>query len=227
MNHRCALIALCLFVAGCGDSQGPGSLTGPTNINGVSPPPGAYTITGTIRDVDGVPVAGVTLASTSSSEGRTVVSDAAGAYSLRNIAGLVTLRVSKDGYFESSITAFIASDQVLDIKMSPLVQLIPGTTLRGTVRGAPCDPIGWDATALCQRIHYTPSMSGTLDLALAWSGPSMLDILVNEHYFDLSQPPGEIHARLQVVAGRRYEIRIHAYYSPQDFELRAEFQPTP
>ena len=88
------------------------SLTGPTNVNGGSPPAGAYTLTGTIRDVDGVPIAGVTLASSSSSEGRTVVSDAAGAYSLRNIAGLVTLRVSKDGYFESWITRFIASDQV-------------------------------------------------------------------------------------------------------------------
>jgi len=156
-----------------------------------------------------------------------VVSDAAGAYSLRNIAGHVVLRASKDGYVESAVARFIASDQVLDITMMPLVTLVPGTTLRGTVRGDPCDPIGWDALARCQRIYFTPSMNGTLDLVLVWSGPSELDLLIAGQYFDRPQRPGEIHGRVQLVAGRPYEIRINAYYSHQEFELRTEFQPTP
>ena len=94
-----------------------------------------------------------------------------GRYSLHNVNGLIYLRASKEGYFESFVTRFVAVDQVVDITLSPIVHLVPGTTLRGTVRGDPCDPVGWDARALCQTIFFTAPTSGMLDLVLDMDWP--------------------------------------------------------
>jgi hypothetical protein len=140
---------------------------------------------------------------------------------------LIYLRVSKEGYFESSITRFVAGDQVVDMTLSALLVLVPGTNLRGTVRGDPCDPVGWDARALCQRIFFTVPRSGMLDLVLTWNGPSELDMLVDGQYFDPPRVAGEIHARVPVAPGGRHEIRINSYYLPQAFEPRSEFQSQP
>jgi hypothetical protein len=226
MKYGYALIVTCLVAPGCGDSR-PASIIGPTTVAGTTAPVGAYTLSGTIRDLDGVPLAGVTLAIAQPNEGRSVVSDAAGRYSLHNVSGLIYLRVSKEGYFESSITRFVAGDQVADMTLSALLVLVPGTTLRGTVRGDPCDPVGWDARALCQRIFFTVPSSGMLDLVLTWDGPSELDMLVDGQYFDPPRVPGEIHARVPVAPDGRHEIRINSYYVPQAFDLRSEFQSQP
>jgi hypothetical protein len=196
-------------------------------VNGQPAPAGTHTLSGTIRDADGLPLAGVTLVILAPTNGGSVVSDAAGRYSLLNLNGLINLRASKDGYFPWYQARFIAADQVLDISLSPMVELVPGTTLRGVVGGAPCDPIGWDARAPCRQIFFTPPTSGTLDLVLTWSGPSDLDLLVAGQYFDPPPKRGEIRAKVQLAGGLRHEIRINAYYSQEDFELRAEFQPTP
>ena len=226
MKYGYALIVTCLVAPGCGDSR-PASFIGPTTVTSTPAPVGAYTLSGTIRDLDGVPLAGVTLAIAQPNEGRSVVSDAQGRYSLHNVSGLIYLRVSKEGYFESSVTRFVAGDQVVDMTLSERLALVPGTILRGTVRGDPCDPVGWDARALCQRIIFTAPTSGMLDLVLTWNGSSELDILVDGQYFDPPRVLGEIHAQARVASGRHYEIRINSYYSPQAFELRSEFQSTP
>ena len=226
MKYGHTLIAICLVAAGCGDSR-PASLIGPTTVTGPTAPVGAYTLSGTIRDLDGEPLAGVTVAITQPNQDRSVVSDAQGRYSLHNVSGQIYLRVSKEGYFESSATRFVAGDQVVDITLSALLVLVPGTTLRGTVRGDPCDPVGWDARAPCQRIFFTAPSSGMLDLVLTWNGPSELDVLVDGQYFDPPPVLGEIHARVHVAPGSRHEIRINSYYSPQAFELRSEFQSQP
>ena len=225
MKASYVLIVTCVLVAACGDS--PGLPTGPTAMNGQPAPAGSHTLSGTIRDADGLPLAGVTLVVMVPTDGGSVVSDAAGRYSLGNLNGMITLRASKEGYFDSYQQRFIAADQVLNISLPPRVELVPGTTLRGVVGGEPCDPIGWDARARCRQIFFTPPTSGTLDLVLTWSGPSDLDLLVAGQYFDPPTKRGEIRAKVKVAGGLRHEIRINAYYSAEEFELRAEFQPTP
>jgi hypothetical protein len=226
MKYSYAPIAFCLAVAGCGDSR-PTSIIGPTTITGTTAPVGAYTLSGMIRDLDGLPLAGVTVAIARPSEDQSVVSDAQGRYSLHNVSGLIYLHASKDGYFESSITRFVAGDQVVDMTLSALLVLVPGMTLQGTVRGDPCDPVGWDARALCQRIFFTTPTSGMLDLVLTWNGASELDLLVDGQYFDPPRTLGEIHAHVHVAPGDNHEIRINAYYSPQAFELKSAFRSTP
>ena len=226
MKSGCALIVICFVAPGCGDSR-PASVIGPTTVNGPTAPVGAYTLSGTIRDLDGEPLAGVTLAITQSNQDRSVVSDAQGRYSLHSVNGLIYLRASKEGYLGSFVTRFVAVDQVVDIRLSTIVHLVPGTTLRGTVRGDPCDPVGWDARALCQTIFFTAPTSGMLDLVLTWTGPSELDLVFDGQDFDPPRVLGEIHARVHVAPGSRHEIRINSYYSPQAFELRSEFQSTP
>jgi hypothetical protein len=61
MKYGYALIVTCLVAPGCGDSR-PASIIGPTMVTGTTAPVGAYTLSGTIRDLNGVPLAGVTLA---------------------------------------------------------------------------------------------------------------------------------------------------------------------
>ena len=227
MKYGHTLIAICLVAAaGCGDSR-PGSLIGPTTVTGTTAAVGAYTLSGTIRDLNGVPLAGVTVAIAQPREEQSVISDAEGRYSLHSVNGLIYLRASKEGYLESFVTRFVAVDQVVDIRLSTIVHLVPGTTLRGTVRGDPCDPVGWDARALCQTIFFTAPTSGMLDLVLTWTGPSELDLVFDGQDFDPPRVLGEIHARVHVAPGSRHEIRINSYYSPQAFELRSEFHSTP
>ena len=88
MKSRYALIVICFVAPGCGDSP-PTSFIGPTTVTGPTAPVGAYTLSGTIRDLDGVPLAGVTLAIAQPNEDRSVASDAQGRYELHNVSGLI------------------------------------------------------------------------------------------------------------------------------------------
>ncbi len=218
------LIVSCVFAAGCGDSSsGYRSLTGPTS-GGPSVPVGGYTLTGTIQDSEGRPMPDVTLVLKGPDDVKSVVSDAGGRYSISNVGGALELRISMTGYFEWSTPRYIAADQALNITLWPMVELTPGTVFRGTVRGAPCDPIGWDANAPCQRLFFTAPSAGTLDLVLTWTGASELDMLAAGHYFTPTMPH-QIHARVSVIAGVRTEIQINAYYAQEAFDLRVEFEP--
>jgi hypothetical protein len=159
-------------------------------------------------------------------EVKSVVSDAAGRYSIGNLSGGLDLRISIPGYAEWSTPRYIAADQVINITLRPIVELTPGTPYRGTVSGAPCDPMGWDANAPCQQLFFTAPSAGTIDLVLTWTGASDLDMLVGGQYF-IPTTPRRVHARVPVVAGVRTEIRINAYYAQEEFDLRVAFEPAP
>jgi hypothetical protein len=231
MKHCCTLIAIGLFalVAACRDSrEGAGLLTGPTPDVGGPGRGGSYTLTGIIRDLDGVPLPGATVLVSGWESDRSEVSDGSGFYRFDGLSGQVSLRVSKHGYFGTVRTYFIAANQVLDLWLDRVVILTVGTTVRGTVRGEPCDPSGWDAHALCQRIFVTPSMSGMLDLVLRWVGNHSLDLLMSNGLY-VGDPTGaqEIRTIAHVAAHAQYEIRIHSYYDPAEFELSAEWRSAP
>ena len=222
------LIVSWVVAAGCGDSSsGFRSLTAPTS-GGASGPvggyTGGYTLTGTIQDSDGRPLSDVTLVLKGPDDVKSVVSDAAGRYSISNVGGAVELRISMTGYSEWSMPRYIAADQVLNITLSPTIELTPGVAFGGTVHGAPCDPVGWDARAPCQRLFFTAPSAGTLDLVLTWTGASDLDMLAGGYYFTPTIPH-QIHARVAVIAGVRTEIRINAYYAQEAFDLRVGFEP--
>ena len=104
----------------------------------------------------------------------------------------------------------------------PSIPLTVGTTYRGTIRveaNPPCDPQGWDASAPCLRFALTPSSDGTLDLALTWTdSASEMDLLLENGYTGTTKPLSSSMS-VAVRGGVRYELRIHSYYSTQDFEL--------
>jgi hypothetical protein len=214
---------ICLVAAGCGDS--PRSISSPASPTPIAlpVPAGGYTLTGTIRDPDGRPLPDITVVFKGSGEGQSV-SDAAGRYSITNVSGSIDLRVSMHGYADWSAVRYVAANQVVDITLSPIVELVPGSTFHGTVNGSPCDPIAWDARAPCRQLFFTAPASGTLDLVLTWSGQSDLDMLAGGQYFT-SITARQIHATVPVGAGVRTEIRINAYYRQEPFELRVGFQP--
>jgi hypothetical protein len=158
-------------------------------------------------------------------QSRTTVSGPNGGYRFDDVSGFFSLRVARDGYFVASRNVLVAADLTMDFVLERIVVLTAGTTLKGTVRGQPCDPAGWDARALCQRVFFTPPTSGTLDLVLSWTGLNELDLLVDRLY--ATTPPGghEIRASIDLVGSGQREIRINSYYQPQEFELSASFRP--
>jgi hypothetical protein len=231
MKRCCTLItiSICALVPACHDSRGgAGLLTGPTTDVGGLTRGDSYTLTGTVRDPDGVPVADAMVHVSRNQQTRSELSDESGLYRFDGLSGLVSLRVSKDGYFGNMTTHFIAADQVVDLWLDRALILVVGATIRGTVRGLPCDPGGWDAAAPCQRISFTPLTSGVLELVLRWVGDHSLDLLIsNGVYIGSPTEPQEIRASTQVQAGSQYEIRIHSYYDPAPFELSAEWRSAP
>ena len=207
------VIAICLVAASCGEPA-----TGPT-------PAGSYTLSGRIRDLDGMMLAAVPVVLAGQGLNRTTVTGADGRYLFDNVSGFVNLRISTDDYLAASRNVMVAADQVVDFVLERIVVLTAGTTLRGTVRGQPCDPITWDARAPCQRVFFTPPTIGTLDLVLSWSGADELDLLVGRFYRSARAGEHEISASFFIETVEQREIRINSYYQPQEFELRASFRP--
>jgi hypothetical protein len=207
------LIAACIVAASCGEPT-----TGPT-------PTGRYTLTGSIRDLEGTMLADVPVVLAGQRLNRTTVTGANGKYSFDNVYGFFNLRISTDGYLPASRNVSVAADQVVDFVLEHIVVLTAGTTLRGTVRGQPCDPAGWDAKAPCQRVFFTPPTIGTLDLVLSWNSADELDLLIDPFYWSAPAGEREIRASLDIVSLGQHEIRINSYYQPQEFELRASFRP--
>jgi hypothetical protein len=238
MKRCSALFVTCVLTLGCSGSREVGGI-GPSSF---------FSLTGTISDPDGMPISDAIVNLFNNNVppppsppgfSKSTVSHADGRYSFSDVVGNFLVTVAKDGYQAVARSINVATDSVLDITLerAPTLTpstdpLTPGTVLRGTVKGPPCDP-NWDASAPCIAILYTPETSGTLELVLTWVGGDQysLDLLIGRAYWGdgsrVADGSFEIRASLNVQAGVSYTIQIHSYYDARNFELVSTFHPTP
>jgi hypothetical protein len=224
MKSHCIAIALVGLVAAC--DRGSHSIVGPSAPPLETTPSGVYTLSGTVQESDGVAVSGAAVQLYGFSSSQTTLSGEGGEYRFDNVRGNTNLRVSKEGYVETIAFVYVAKNETLNMSLSRPLTLVPGTTLRGVVKAPPCDPQRWDSTALCERIAFTPPVTGRYELVLTWTGPSELDLLIDEQGY-WSSTTGPIRALIEGVAGVARPMKIHSYYSPQSFELTATLQAAP
>jgi hypothetical protein len=221
MKRSCTLIAFCALVAGCDAASKSitGPAPGPTDAT-------TFTLAGRVQDGDGVPVAGAVVHLDGPTGRQTALSDERGEYQISGLRGRFAMTVTQDDYGIYTNTVFVAADQRIDITLhrATLLTLTAGITLRGTIKGPPCDP-AWDAQAPCVTVHFTPPETGTYELLLTWKGPSAVDLLINGNPELYSESyTGEIRVYIAVQAGVRRDLQIHAYHLPyieEPFELTA------
>jgi hypothetical protein len=212
MTRLAATIVSCTVIAACGGPTSPSSIVGRS---------GAFVLTGTVRELEGIPIAGATVDLQGSLlEPRSTLSAQDGTFRFDGIAGTFTLRAIKDGYEVAAKNVSIQADQVIDLTVQRVGRLVAGEVFRGIVDQPPCDPRGWDAQAPCRRIRYTPIATGTLTLRVTWTGASDLDLILADRYWP--SVDHAIRATAHVEAGREYEIRLNAYYAPVTFEMTAD-----
>jgi|SoiMethySBSTD1v2_1073268.scaffolds.fasta_scaffold129904_2 carboxypeptidase family protein len=225
MKRSCMAIALFVVVAGCDTAR---SVTAPNPAVPTEPPlSGFFTLSGLIEDAEHVRLSGARVSLTTQSSIQTTVSSQSGEYRFDNVRGSVVLGVSKDGFGDEVLSLYIAQDSSQNVALQRPLTLVPGTTVRGTVKAPPCDP-SWDSRALCQSVSFIPPVTGDYELVLKWAGASELDLLVDQSLsLYWSGTAGEIRVIVPGDAGRPREIRIHSYYSPTPFELSASLKPVP
>jgi hypothetical protein len=228
MKRRCIAIALFVVVAGCDARPITAPQPGPPSL----PPPDVplsafFTLSGLVEDTEGVRLSGARVSLTTQSTLLTTLSSEAGEYRFDNVRGNVVLGVSKDGFRDEVVSLNIAQDRSQNVALQRPLTLVPGTTVRGTVNGFPCDQ-NWDARAPCKQVTFTPPVTGVYELVLKWTGATELDLLVDGSLsFYWSSASGEIRAIVPGEAGRPREIRIQSYYSPTPFELTASLKSAP
>lgn len=217
------VIALVVLVSGC--DRGLRSIVGPNTPPSETASSGFYTLSGTVKDDNGLAVPSAVIHLAAGSDLQTTSSGAEGEYRFDHVRGNVNLHVSKEGYLDETSFVYVAKNETLNVSLSVPLTLVPGTTLRSIVKAPPCDPMRWDAAALCKEITFMPAVTGLYELLLTWSGSSELDLLVDDELNLLwSNPSGQIRALVDGTAGVPRQIRIHSYYSPQAFELTATLQ---
>ena len=218
---RCVIaIALCIVVSGCDHVRR--STFAPVS-EGLNRPTEFFVLSGRIGDSDGAAVAGASVLLTTDRSVQATTSGANGEYRFDNVRGHIGLLVSKEGFSDAAPFSYIDRDQTLNVQLLRLqgpLELVAGTPLRASVQSPPCDPIRWDSRALCERVFFTTPTSDPYEIVLIAGSGSALDMLIdNSLYYEGSR---ELHAPLPGgAAGQRWEIRIHAYYSPTPFTLMA------
>jgi hypothetical protein len=220
MGRFLALLGFGMAAVGCGD---------PTLME-PRPPAPSYTLAGIVRDLDGV-IAG---ASIRLMDGRTPdrfkQSTDSGFFAFSQVSGPVSLLVTKATYFEVLTQLVVASDRLIAIEMTKDIPLeIPlGVVLHTGITGRepPCDAMGWDASAPCRRFSFTAPQTGTLTVEIVWDGGVELDavIMTPEGRYGAYSfgTDGRIMVTSPVESDKTYELRVHSYYSAQNFDLKAE-----
>ena len=220
-------MAIALFVVVTGCDRGTRSVTAPVMPPAPAPLSGFFTLSGRIEDTEGGGLSGARVQLTTDSTIQTTLSGDGGQYRFDNVRGNAALRVSKDGFIEAAPFVYVAKDQTLNVALQPRLTLVPGATVRGTVKSPPCDP-NWDNAAPCQRVSFIPPVTGDYELVLTWTGAIELDLLVDASMsLYWSSTTGQIRALVPGFAGTEREIRIQSYYGPQAFELTASLKSAP
>lgn len=223
---RRALIPICLsLITACGDGSP------------VEPPPPTFVIFGIVETVDGFPLSDAVV-KLFASGGQvlldSVITGANGYFAFGGVRGHLLLKVSRNGYTVESRSLDVTEDNLYRVQLAPWPGhdvITVGEWIESSILGnePPCDPSGWDAAAPCHRFYFTPSARGKLTITLEWSGDPQLDVALFEAgvYIGLSKEAGSGLALLEalVLKDQSYEVRVHSYYGPQEFRIRAELVP--
>jgi hypothetical protein len=244
MKTLLALVAACGILTAC-DFSDPVRSTGQTTTPPTRPP-GVIPTTpfifwGTVRDQNGVPVAGARveiLGGSMAYWGLSATTNQTGTFTIEGVRGELWVQVGKVGYHSSVRTYSVSSDTRIDVVLvsgmlpsapiSDTLQL--GKTIRGITNEPPCDPTRWDALAPCRRFDFVSETPGQLNVTISTVGLMMDATFVtrfSDQYLGTSEEagPGEMTLSIDVAAFTQYEIRVNSYYEQQEFNLRAEFLP--
>ena len=161
-----------------------------------SPPPNpvAYSVAGTVREVNGGPIAGVRVAT--NPPGGAATTDSVGAFSLENVTQSV-LVFQKDGFrftYWTKPTDFASNASgPLSIKMQPLFTLSVASGVSSVISADDLtyslehEDSFWEGKetyfcAPCKEIAVRPAFQGGARLRLRWIGSTPLDLWAGEYY---------------------------------------------
>jgi hypothetical protein len=228
MKRILAISTVVVLTAGCGDAT--------KNPVAIQPVPGpTFTLSGIVRDEDGNAMWGATVTVTDPYSTRqwTATTNQAGYFQFTGIAGQLTVRVTAEDYYEAYSSLRLDTDLTISFHLSRTesLEIQLGVVLHTRVpgRALPCDPSGWDAIAPCRRFRFTAPQTGLLSIDITWNGQLDLDAVVmsprGEYLQFSSGIRSHIHLSVYVEKAQTYEIRVHSYYSEQEFDLKAELLP--
>jgi hypothetical protein len=199
----------------------------PTPIEPLLP---TFAVTGTVLDDTGSPVPAAVAELVGLNNA--TFTDEAGQFRLTGASGATTVRVRKEGFAPHQQDLFVAAEVAINVQLRRMFlsdSLVLGATITSITDGPPCDPVGWDAAAPCRRFGFIAPASGNLAVSITWDGVRPLDALIlwNNRFLAYSgdTTTGNVPLNAYLIAGDSYEIRVHSYYHPQVFQLRADLIP--
>jgi len=239
MRRAFVVLGAVLGMTACSDPVDPSHIFKPI-IPIPEPPvaPATFVLEGTVRGDEGVYLAGASVKLVDERQRiRETSSNDSGYFRFTEVAGAVRLVVARDGYLPASFNVLVSGNRNVFLMLQRAVVANATEIQEGvlqefsiTAADAPCDPQGWDATALCKRLKFVAPRSGMLTVEVTWGGlPTELDILLLEGggrwlAYSTGQFP-TVKATGYVLATAEYEVRVHSYYSPQTFFLKATIPP--
>jgi hypothetical protein len=192
---------------------------------------GPHAMFGTVTGTDGVPLAGVSVGELAVRLGPAFIvagptavaatTDANGEYKVVGVRTPV-VRASKPGYFTAGKVVSITQDTRVDFVLHPWSYISVGQVVRGTLKVG--DLICGDPQEVCQQFALTVPARGTLEVSLASTIASDLDLHLETPAGQAFGPPlgapYPLRVSIQVDAGATYQIRVVSYVDrPRDFEL--------
>jgi len=161
---RCLVIvlAMCAMPAATGGCNGRQPMS-PTPVPAPVQPAGALTVSGTVRDEAGTPIAGARV----TSEGRSpVVTDQSGRYELTaEDNALMSLLAEADGFERNEQLARPGHGTVFDLRMRHVVRMVAGEAM--TLDVGPTDSLyGFDLEYRARVIRLTAPLRGLVEVEL-------------------------------------------------------------
>lgn len=160
-------LVVAVTITGCGSSP-----TAPT-----VPAPPLYTLSGVVTVPAGEPLQGVLFQVGT----RSAVSDATGRYSIPDLQGLPSIKVSKDGYEDLWVTPHltpggVSPNATLNVTLQPTIRMAPGdittVTLEATDAGYDFPSFYEACERPCKVLRFSAPGSGSLTITFSSRDPS-------------------------------------------------------
>ncbi len=236
MRRALVVLSAVFGMTGCSDPVDPAQIYKPV-IPIPDPPAATFVLEGTVRGDEGVNIAGASVKMLDERQRiRETFSNDSGYFRFTEVSGPVRLVVARDGYYPASFNVLVSGDQKVFLMLQRAVvanadEIREGVLQEFSITGAdvPCDPRGWDSMALCKRFKFVAPRTGFVTVEVTWPATtSELDILVLGTTGWIAYSTGQwpkVSATGYVLATFEYEIRVHSYYSPETFFLKATIPP--
>jgi hypothetical protein len=218
MNLRIIAAAyLLVSLTACGGSKG--SPTQPTPQPTPTPTPSpatTFTLSGTVSEstpTTGTRISGARVEVTGGQHaGKAATTDGAGAFSISDLTGQVDVRVSANGYVETSAGRSMTQNQTLTVNLVPVYRAV-AEEFNGPLSGG--DPTCSDGvfTKPCKIISLPIHHSGILEATMGWAGSADLDLTLfrGSSIIVSSRGVGSTERISTNVIAGLYELRITYY----------------